>query len=89
MTEPISEYCVYTIRDGKDLAKIAQSREAMTFEERKTWVTASKLWQKARQAGLAMPVLLGDATDCSRLLFWGLLTNLEGGMVLRALRSTV
>jgi hypothetical protein len=24
-----------------------------------------------------MPVLLGDATDCSCLLYWGLLTNIQ------------
>jgi hypothetical protein len=71
----ITEYCVYTIVDGKRLARIGKDGHSGRFEERKSWVTASKLWQKARLANRAMPVLFGDAAHCSRLLYWGLLTD--------------
>ena len=82
MPQAVSEYCVYTIKEGKRLVQIAESGKKARFEERRSWVTARKLWQKAREAEQAMPLLLGDAADCSRLLFWGLLTDLrvaEGG----------
>jgi hypothetical protein len=77
MTKAMSEYCVYTIKHAKKLGEIARSRGPATFTEQKSWVTASKLWQRAREAGVAMPVLLGDANDCSCLLFRGLLTDLD------------
>jgi hypothetical protein len=68
---------VYTIVDGKGLARIAKEARSDQFEERKPWSTASKLWQKAQLAGRAMPVLLGDAAHCSRLFYWGLLTDVH------------
>ena len=73
----VTDYCVYTIVDGKKLARIAKDGHLGQFEERKSWATASKLWQKARLADRAMPVLFGDAADCSRLLYWGLLTDVH------------
>jgi antitoxin HicB len=72
----IAEYCVYTIVDRKKLARAARSGRAR-FEERKPWTTASKLWETARSSDRTMPVLFGDATDCSRLLYWGLLTDVH------------
>lgn len=73
----MSEYCVYTIVKGQNLAKKARSRHKPMFREEKRWVTAGKLWESAREAGAAMPVLFGDASDCSRLLFWGLLIHVQ------------
>lgn len=73
----ITDYCAYTIVDGKRLARLAQKGLASRFEERKPWATASTLWHKARLADRAMPVLFGDAADCSRLLYWGLLTDVQ------------
>ncbi len=59
----ITEYCVYTIVDGKKLVRLAMERSLGEFEEHKPWTTASKLWQKTRVANLGMPVLFGDAAD--------------------------
>ena len=73
----LTAYCVYTIVDGKTLARAAKAGHSGQFEERKPWATASKLWQKALSSGSSMPVLFGDATDCSRLLYWGLLTDVH------------
>lgn len=77
MHQPISKHCVYTIRDGKRLNEIAQLGQKRTFTELKSWVTVHDLWQKAVAADEAMVVLSGDARDCSRLLFWGVLTQIE------------
>jgi hypothetical protein len=77
MGRPISEFCVYTIAHRAVLNGVASTGRAHTFPERKPWVTGHTLWQRAGTAGLAMPVLFADATDCSRLLFWGVLSNVR------------
>lgn len=73
----ITEHCVYTIVHRDKLARIAKAGGGGQFEEQKSWVTAGKLWQNSRRAKEAMPVLFGDSIDCSRLLFWGVLTDVE------------
>jgi hypothetical protein len=73
----ISDYCVYTIVHPDRLAEAQRRGRAATFSEAKPWINGLKLWQKAQKAGIGMPVLLGDATDCSQLLCWGLLTQVE------------
>lgn len=73
----LSEFCVYTIVEGKRLRLLAKQPQAHTFPERKRWVTAERLWQQATSIEEAMPVLFADATECDRLLFWGILTNVH------------
>lgn len=73
----LTEYCVYTIKDPTLLADAASSGVSVTFSESKRWVTGHSLWKEAESENLAMPVLIGDAADCSRLLYWGLLTKVE------------
>jgi len=48
-------------------------------DERKVrkWITANHLWHEGKKNREPMAVLLGDASDCSRLRYWGLLTNLS------------
>jgi len=76
-TRSIADSCVYTIVDGKELDRRFNKREASPFKEKKRWVTAGKKWLKGRSENMSMPVLFGDAAHCSRLLYWGLLTDLE------------
>jgi hypothetical protein len=73
----LSEFCVYTIVDGKRLRLLAKQPTAHTFPERKRWVTAERLWQRATSIAEVMPVLFADATQCDRLLFWGILTDVQ------------
>jgi hypothetical protein len=40
-------------------------------------VTARKLWLTASRANEHMPVVFGDAADCSRLLYWAVLVNVQ------------
>jgi hypothetical protein len=74
-----SDHCVYTILHPDLLADAARQGGPTTFQESKPWVTGRRLWQQAQAAGLGFPVLLGDATDCSQLEYWGLLTGVEVG----------
>jgi hypothetical protein len=77
VNQAISEYCVYTIAHGDKLDRAEKTGQPTSFEERKSWVTGERLWRQARAANKAMPVVLADATDCSCLLFWGLLTKIQ------------
>ena len=79
MATTLSEYCVYTIVHRDELTKAARRGGPIRFRESKAWATARKLWKQARAGGVGFPVLLGDATDCSRLEYWGLLTDIEVG----------
>jgi hypothetical protein len=40
-------------------------------------VKGLELWQHAQAANVDFPILLGDATDCDRLVYWGLLTDVQ------------
>jgi hypothetical protein len=77
MAKAFSEHCVYTIVHSDRLAEAAQQGGPTTFRESRAWVTGRQLWQKAQAAGVGFPVLLGDATDCSRIDYWGLLIGVE------------
>ena len=48
-----------------------------TFRECRPWVAGYPLWQEAQRAQVGMPVLLGDAVDGGRLLYWGVLTRVH------------
>ena len=72
-----TDFCVYTIVEGKELRRLAKEGSEVHREERKPWVTAKKLWDEARAANKDLPVVLGDAANCSRLLYWGLITEIQ------------
>jgi hypothetical protein len=74
MATEFSGYCVYTIVHRDLLTEAARHGGPTTFRESKPWVTGWQLWRQAQAAGIGFPVLLGDSTDCSRLVCWGLLT---------------
>lgn len=74
----LDDFCVYTIADARELKQRADMASAKPFSERKRWVTAHKLWTAAKKADRGLPVIFGDAArDTSRLVYWGILTNVE------------
>ena len=70
-------YCVYTIVNGEVLDSVALDRRSLIHTERKRWVTAASYLSDAKSKDEHIPVLLGDARDCSKLLYWGLLKKIE------------
>ncbi len=72
----LTEFCVYTIVAIDKLRKDAKSHCELSYKEKRPWVTAKRLWD-SRADGESMPVLLGDATDCSNLCYWGILTDIK------------
>lgn len=77
MAFSLAEHCVYTIVSADRLADAEERGGAVTFREARPWVTGLALWNQAQNAGLKMPVLLGDASKTNRLLCWGVLTNVK------------
>lgn len=76
MQQVIFPYCIYTIAHRDKLAKAASKMGVAKFSEAKAWRTGYDLWNQAQAAGAVMVVVFADATDCSRLLFWGTLTDI-------------
>lgn len=76
MAITLAEHCVYTIVQGDKLETKTPQGGKVTFIESKKWVTGFRLWQQAMAADACFPLLLGNATDCSRLEYWGLLTKI-------------
>jgi len=77
MKQALSELSIYSIAHPDKLAKAKSTSVATRFSEKKVWRTGHALWKKTRTEGTVMPVLWGDATDCSRLVYWGILTKIE------------
>lgn len=71
------QFCVYTIvsRDVLDAASL--ERKPLLRTERKPWAGAKKFLDSAAKEGSHLPILLADAKDCTRLLYWGFLKNIE------------
>ena len=74
--QELFEFSIYTIVLGDKLAKAASRSGTTRFTEARAWKTGYDLWSKSKAAGAVMPVVFADATDCSRLLYWGILTGI-------------
>ncbi len=76
-TVPLSEFCVYTIRDRKTMDKIMKAGGIQKITESKRWVTGEKLFRQAQSRKISMPVLFGDAAQCRDLCYWAILEGIE------------
>lgn len=72
---PLSQFCIYTIAHGERLADAEAKGRPWSAVENKPWVTGYTLWREAQDDGMATPVVIADSRDCSRLLYWGVLTK--------------
>lgn len=71
-----SDHCIYTIVGAQRLAAGSRNKSPQ-FTERRQWVTGHALWRKAVREKRRMPIVFADAADCSRLLYWALLTKIQ------------
>jgi hypothetical protein len=76
MQEVLFEFAIYTIAHRDKLDKAAQRTQPTKFSEARAWKTGYALLSKAKAEGAVMPVVFADATDCSRLLYWGILVDI-------------
>ena len=70
-------FCVYTIVSRDVLDTVAMERRPLIQKERKVWTKAVAYLKEASDEDCYVPVILGDAKDCSKLLYWGLLMRAE------------
>lgn len=71
-------HCIYTIVDKSRLQDASRDGSVSApLKEGKPWVRGSQLLQEAKAANKALAVLFADAADCSKLLAWGLVHNIE------------
>jgi hypothetical protein len=75
MQQPFNEFTIYTIVKRETLSKAAENLETTEFHEGHPWTTGFDLWRQSMAANEAMAVIFADAADCSRLVFWGILTR--------------
>jgi hypothetical protein len=73
----LSACCVYAIVERKKLDQDFKRQVSCSYKEGKPWKTANSLLEKSRSNECSMPVLFGNADDCSQLSHWGLLTNVQ------------
>ena len=76
MARVFCAFSIYTIALQEKLDEAERSNRGGHFLERKAWTTGYRLWNEAMNAGSVMPALFGDASNCSRLLSWGILTKI-------------
>ncbi len=79
MAHSLAETCVYTILHPDKLAEAARLRGPSTFVVGQRMVAAATMFEEARAANRDVAVLFGDATQCSRLVYWGRLTAIDVG----------
>src|SRR5437762_1885152 len=79
MPTALAESCLYTILAPDRLAEAASLRGPSTFVVKQRMVTAREQFLEAQTAGEAFAVLFGDATNCTRLIYWALLTAIDIG----------
>lgn len=74
---PLFEQAVYTTVHWETLDNIFENESGTeVLSERKRWTTAHTLWRQGEATGYRFPIIFSDATDCSRLLYWGQIENL-------------
>ncbi|HEY3968902.1 MAG TPA: DUF488 family protein [Planctomycetaceae bacterium] len=69
---PLAADCVYTIAHGDELRRIADKGGGQgELTEGRRWINAARLLRQAQKQNESLPIVFADATDCSRLIFWG------------------
>lgn len=73
----LSPSCIYTIAHLDKLRALEARGGSGTLKEAKPWTSGRKLLERAREAKLDLPILFADATDCSQLLYWAVITSIK------------
>ncbi len=77
MGRELYNFCISTIVDRHKLEEFALKGHGRVTEGR-AWKTGKLLFDKSRETGRAMPVILSDAAHNSEhLLLWGILQKVE------------
>ncbi len=77
MTQPLSPFCVYTIRDEQLLDEVYRRSGNGEFKENTAWKTGRRLFLEAKENGMRMPVIFAPAGVGDRLLYYATLSDVE------------
>ncbi len=70
------EFCIYTMRNSKDLDYVFNNGGKGEFSEKKTWRTGKHLFEEALLKDKRMPILFSSAEEKSGLVFFGILESI-------------
>lgn len=74
---PLSHYCIYTILHPETLNHFQNNGGYGEYEEKKCWTSGLELFHQVKSKGERLPLVFGDATDCSRLIYWAQLDDIR------------
>jgi hypothetical protein len=77
MSQPISPFCIYTIRHHQDLDEAFRSGGNGQFMENTMWNTGQRLFLEAKKYGQRMPVIFASADITDRLIYYAMLKDVE------------
>jgi hypothetical protein len=72
---PLADVCIYTIISPDKLEEAV--RERKTLSEKTRWVSGQRHLQQARAEERILPVIFADARECTKLIAWSTLDDLE------------
>jgi hypothetical protein len=76
MSQPVSPFCIYSIRQQHDLDEAYRAGGSSGFTEHKVWKTGQRLFLEAEKHGQRMPVIFASADVTDKLLYYAVLSNL-------------
>lgn len=77
MSKPLADKCVYTIRHSSELHAAYKRGGDGSFIERKRWVTAVSLLEKAQIEGFNFPIVFAPGEFIDGLHFWAHIESLS------------
>jgi hypothetical protein len=78
MNQPLSPFCIYTIRHHRDLDEAYRSGGNGQFTENTMWSTGQRLFLEAKKNGQRMPVIFASADiGTDRLIYYAMLRDVE------------
>jgi len=75
--QTFTSHSVYTIAHCDRLESAIRRNRPVRLTEGKRWVTAVTLFEQAQLFHQEMPILFGDAADCTCLVYWGILKDIN------------
>jgi hypothetical protein len=72
---PLADVCIYTIVSPEKLEGAVRERQPISEQTR--WVSGQRHLQQARAEERVLPVIFADARECSKLIAWSTLDDLE------------
>jgi uncharacterized protein YeaO (DUF488 family) len=75
-TAPLFSTSIYTIRKPSELQTDFVEQELGFGEEGRPWTSAKAILIEAESQFQRVPIIFGDATDCSKLIYWGYLDGI-------------